>query len=192
MSVVERVGKSNTGAYIRLKIDRPDVVKHYNQLFDQFGSYYRTTVRKKKWPPRIIFHFLLGAAINARVIAGTSDALLDFLDELITGLTKGTDIVLDESESEEDAPILPVKRQRTITWKTDHSRLHGKHTPSFIDGKRAKCMCCHDINKVAIRCSECNVHLHVKGAGSNNCWWRFHNLIEFENIAPDVDCYAEI
>ena len=198
ISTVERVGKNNTGAFVRLKIDRPDVVGHYNRgmggtdLFDQFGSYYRTNVRKKKWPPRIIFHFLLGAAINTRIIAGTSATLLDFLDELITGLIAGANIDIVESDNEDIVPTMPLKRQRTITWKTDHSRLHGKHTPTFIDGKRAKCMCCHDVNKVSIRCCECNVYLHVKGDSSDNCWWRFHNLVDFEIVASDITCYAEI
>ena len=198
MSTVERVGKSNTGAFVRLRIDRPDVVSHYNRgmggtdLFDQFGSYYRTNVRKKKWPPRIIFHFLLGAAINSHIIASTSVTLLDFLDELITGLISGADTAIVESDNDELVPTNPLKRQRTITWKTDHSRLHGKHTPSFSEGKRAKCICCHDVNKVSIRCCECNIYLHVKGEGSNNCWWRFHNLLDFEIMTPDVACYAEI
>ena len=198
LSTVDRVGKSNTGAYIRLKIDRPDVVKHYNRgmggtdLFDQFGSYYRTTVRKKKWPARIIFHFVLGAAINARIIADNNVPLLDFLDGLITGLVKETDTIAIECDNEEVTPILTSKRQRTTTWKTDESRLHGKHTPSFVVGKRTQCMCCHDVNKVSIRCCECNVYLHVKGEGSNNCWWRFHNLLDFEIDSFDICCYAEI
>ena len=197
LSTVARVGKSNTGTYIRLTIDQPDVVKHYNRgmggtdLFDQFGSYYRTTVRKKKWPPRIIFHFILGAAINARIIADANVPLLDFLDDLITGLVKEPNTIAEESDNEL-APVMTAKRQRTATWKTDKSRLHGRHTPSFIEGKRTQCMCCHDINKVSTRCCECNVYLHVKGVGRNNCWWRFHNLVEFEMNDFDTLCYAEI
>ena len=43
---------------------------------------------KKKWPARIIFRFVVGAAINAGIIAVP---LLDFLGGLITGLVKDTE-----------------------------------------------------------------------------------------------------
>jgi hypothetical protein len=85
------------------------------------------------------FHFILGTARNSRIIADANVPLLDFLDDLIFKQDWSISQMLSLKSlimMNLLAPILTAKSKRTTTWKTDKSRLHGKHAPSFIVGKR--------------------------------------------------------
>lgn len=64
------IGKTNTAKrwdkILKKHIDvkRPEIISHYNggmggvDLLDQLISYYRVFIRSKKWPLRVIFHFV--------------------------------------------------------------------------------------------------------------------------------------
>ena len=63
-----------TKRHIVLRLGRPVIIRYYNRgmggtdLFNQRLAYYRTSVKSRRWPHRIIFHFLLACAINAYIL----------------------------------------------------------------------------------------------------------------------------
>lgn len=63
-----------TGGSKETIVERPTVINHYNagmggtDGMDQYLSYYRTSVRTKRWPHSIIFHFLLASVTNAFIM----------------------------------------------------------------------------------------------------------------------------
>ena len=63
-----------TGELQELMIMRPTIIGLFNagmggtDRFDQYISYYRTSVKTKRWPHTIYFHFLLCCAVNAWII----------------------------------------------------------------------------------------------------------------------------
>ena len=58
----------------RIAIINPDIVADYNSgkggtdLFDQYISYYESNDKSKKWPIRIITHFIMVSATNSHKI----------------------------------------------------------------------------------------------------------------------------
>lgn len=76
-----------------LQVDRPCVVKHYNDkmggvdLLDRFISYYRINARTKKWTVRLVFHMIdfviaAGWVLHRRYEAGMETPKRDKLDQL--------------------------------------------------------------------------------------------------------------
>jgi hypothetical protein len=65
----------------------------------------------------------------------------------------------------------------------DDVRLNGNHTPCVTpkdphsrSEMRGHCVSCDDKTKTITRCVECNIFLHIKGDGIENCWYRFHTM----------------
>jgi hypothetical protein len=65
----------------------------------------------------------------------------------------------------------------------DEIRLNGNHTPCVTpkdpysrSDMRGHCVSCDDKSKTTTRCVECNIFLHIKGDGQENCWYRFHTM----------------
>ena len=65
--------------------------------FDQQLSYYKSTIKTKRWQPRIFTHFISAAVVNAHILYRTSNklqredkgySLLSFIDILIDELAK--------------------------------------------------------------------------------------------------------
>ena len=58
----------------RQMIKIPTLAMIYNKcmggtdMFDQMCSYYRTTIKTKRWQIRIFTHFLMAAAVNAHIL----------------------------------------------------------------------------------------------------------------------------
>ncbi|MFO0000340.1 MAG: hypothetical protein ACK559_04360, partial [bacterium] len=66
--------KAPQNCQIRKRIKRPSNIKFYNagiggtDCEDHKLALYRTSVNSRKWPIRIIFHFLLAAVLNAHIL----------------------------------------------------------------------------------------------------------------------------
>ncbi|MEY4861808.1 MAG: hypothetical protein RL059_1512 [Bacteroidota bacterium] len=175
---------------------RPTLVNWYNKgmggtdSFDQCISYYRTGVKSKRWPHRIIFHFFLSSVINAHIIykwnTGIKINLLTFIEELID--TMAAMGVKNNTESDEDEfninYSVPIKKMRFDT-KIEHcDRLVGQHWPVSLpthnpqtgQHNRRKCAfpICSKIGSVF--CKSCHVALCIDDEGGSNCFTKFHTL----------------
>jgi hypothetical protein len=69
-----RNGKDPNNHYVRITLHRPNFVKFYNAGMggtdseDHKLALYRTSVHTRKWPHRILFHFLLASVLNAHIL----------------------------------------------------------------------------------------------------------------------------
>ena len=138
-SSIDRASSSSGGDYVRISIPQPHIIKKYNQgmggvdLCDQKLSYYRTSVRSKKWTVWLIIHFLYVAINNAHILCSNKNkfvrgnkgfTFLSFIDDLSNELiVKGKEL-LKENNTEEHK----VYRKQS-SWQSDPSRLIGYHGP---------------------------------------------------------------
>ena len=121
-----------------VKVHRPDAVKQYNasmggvDLVDRMVSIYRVSVRKCKWPARVILHFLDCAVNNALILYGdnarSGTALKDILDFIAFRLRIGECRArcIQEMEERKDlkasAPKPATKRRKVV----QHSLLEAR------------------------------------------------------------------
>lgn len=191
---------TTTKAYEQVDIERPTVVRAYNEgmggtdSFDQRLAYYRPAVNTKKWPHRIIFHLLQCSIINAHIIYKEKnqlqkhdplDDLFGFLDSIIDEITAiyGCEQQSDEEESEliENIRHNPVKRRRTVSETVSEKGHHVPYSLPAVDPKtkkanRLQCNAPGCKKKVSTFCSHCNVALCLELAGNENCWNKYHQL----------------
>ena len=197
------------GRYAKVMIRRPSCIADYNSgmggtdLFDQFCSYYKTTVRTKKWPMRIFTHFLKCTVVNAYIIWNALEiksgrrvkkvSLLDFTDMLIKEIIAEhwnatmTGDACARASAKNETPVFEhaTKPARLNTWmKHSGQRLNGTHTPIQLKNHkggpdlRTFCMVCNV--KCPTRCNECNCALHItEEDGDLSCWSKFHMLEDF-------------
>jgi hypothetical protein len=184
---IKRNSKNKNGDYEQITLPRPDIIGTYNSgmggtdLFDQYGSYYRTTIRCKRWQVRFFTHFLHAACTNAYIIYKdihmTTISYLDFLTMLINELAT----VEVDSDSEMEKSIVqtpPRTYQYRTTWLKDMSRLSGIHNPIVVTKhERRCCIVCPGNKKVNTCCSTCNVALCFDKKDS--CWEKFHHRPHF-------------
>ena len=191
------------GKWERIRLDRPSVVGVYNagmggtDLFDQYCTYYRTTIKTKKWTTRIITHMVMCCLVNAYVIykhANAETSLLDFLDIYISEL-------LHEQEPQRNVTaILSSERTRQIgnnrldKWYDDTFRLTGQHFCASLQRKawvptseqghqidpRKPCILCK--TKCATICNMCKVHLCISDPNELSCFEKFHSLEDIKNL----------
>ncbi len=73
-SIVRNERNKNTGAHDKIVLHRPCIIGMYNRgmggtdSFDQHLSYYRTSVKTKRWPHTVYFHFMLCCVTNAWIL----------------------------------------------------------------------------------------------------------------------------
>jgi len=170
-SIVRRNSKNKNGNYVPLLLHG----WYYNEgmggtdRFDQYGSYYNTSLRTRKWHIRIFTHFLQAAVINAYILYVSkykaSLPYIEFLDLLIGQLVDDPKEIVDSDSESSEIEVKPAhnpkKRWRT-TWQNDHSRLCGEHFPvqHSQNGRdtRTLCMFCKK-RKPSQKCSTCGVSL---------------------------------
>lgn len=178
-------------------VTRPEIISLYNggmggvDLLDQLISYYRVFIRSKKWPLRVIFHFVDFAIcsswleyrkdrINAKNPKKDIKDLLNFRIELSQSIIKvgnptrqikrGRPRLVTESEevpirkvpaSYEKRPCKDVRLD-----KVDHLAEHdSKIQPTRC--KKNKCS-----GRTFFYCSKCKVHLCI--TKKKNCFAEFH------------------
>ena len=100
LTTCTRSSRDQNGVYRQLQLPQPDVIRLYNKGMggidgvDQKLEAYRTNLKTKAWPPKVIFHGIQLAQVNAHIIYKQIDAksenyrLLDFsltlIDELVS------------------------------------------------------------------------------------------------------------
>lgn len=189
---VDRNTKNSNGEYQKVNIQRPTAIENYNtgmggtDLFDQYGSYYRSKVRARRWPVRIFTHFMTAAAINAYILhsklSSNKNGFLEFYRALVREM-KG---VNPPAEIDDDIEEPITKRWRTTSAKADLDRLENNeyHYPQrpgpLYTGvtQRGKCMVCTE-TKCSTKCGHCNAWLCIVGEKAENCFWKFHNVTNY-------------
>lgn len=201
---VNRKEKNGNGEWEIRPIKIPTLILLYNKsmggtdLFDQFGSYYRSTLKSVKWHIRLISHFFVAACINANILyqgnkattAHHNDQQLKFMVKIIDQWS-GFEEVQDKDqndEDEEEAPIVVAPSERTEyesrkyrnelirDWET---RVSGIHTVQYVPNNNRKyCTVCRQ-SRTRHMCLECNVYCHVSGETDNNCWHTLHTHRKF-------------
>lgn len=179
-------------------VSRPEVISLYNNgmggvdLLDQLISYYRVFIRSKKWPLRVIFHFMdFGVCSswleyrkdqeNAGISKKKYKDLLHFRKDLAYSLIKVGNPVRGDKRSrqaKENQEFAPEKRRKPaanqevrpskdiIVDGVDHMPLHdGKDHPTRC--KHGKCS-----GRTFFQCKKCKVHLCI--SKSHNCFSEFH------------------
>lgn len=185
-------------------MQRPTVIGWYNygmggtDVFDQMLSYYRTSVKSKRWPHAIIFHSLLACAVNAWKLYKLAYDLKkhdecgnfkSFLEKLIVQLC-GDDVSTPSSDSETElddtdssmAVQLAPKRRKTAHASADDPRFTGNHQvcqlPSYdSDGHRnsRSCMAPRCTSQTSTVCMQCGVYLCIKFAKNGTCFQKYFN-----------------
>jgi hypothetical protein len=192
-----------TKLYSVLRLPRPTVIKAYNKgmggtdQFDQKLAYYRPSIKSKKWPHRIFFHFLMCSIINAHILyckvntLKKHDKLADlfsFIDALVESLSKsGIDDV--QLPTEEVIDHKPLKRMRKCTALEVCPRggegMHMPYSLPAVDpgtGKqnRVKCKAINCERKVSTFCQTCNVALCISLLeGNSTCFSKFHSICPY-------------
>ncbi|XP_007562569.1 piggyBac transposable element-derived protein 3-like [Poecilia formosa] len=172
-----------------LTIRRPNIVQEYNakmggvDLSDRMMSYYRMSVRTKKWTIRMLMHFMDLALANSWLLYrrdhqehGTPrKAILMFLafrmDVAQVFLNK-----CDVTHAEEESACCPQPGQRALVTPIPHISARttsAAHLPEVADLKNPmRCRQQGCAGKSRVRCLTCNVFLCLQSR--RNCYEAFH------------------
>eukprot|EP01038_Epipyxis_sp_PR26KG_P015102 gene15102-20320_t len=145
-TICERKDKSVPGVvYRKTKLAQPSVIKMYNQTMggtdgmDQKVSYYKTMVKKKKWPWVIISHFLHVSIVNAHILyklehnPKRGDEFFELVD-FIRGISSAWRTV--------PKSFTPHKKMHRVSEKNPNRHLNTTHIPGHLtrsgneDGRR--------------------------------------------------------
>jgi len=195
-----------TGIWEKAPLAIPSIITNYNKgmggtdLFDQFLSYYRTSVKTKRWPHRIYFHFLMCCVVNSWIIYKFFFApnkhekygsLLTYLLEIIEGLTDTSKVDHPYREAPEARPLMAPKHRKTEETNAKLAKVRGPHWPYSLpqmttnrrgdvipNRKTCKNIGCN--SKVATFCSTCGVALCLNlridpiTKSQTNCFMEYH------------------
>ena len=178
-SVVSRAIKEGNTYKGHNLIGIPTLAQTYNgtmggtDRFDQQMSYYESTIRTKRWQPRIFTHFTSAAAVNAHILYRSSNnlqrgdkgySLLSFIDMLIDDLAEARRA---EKKGESAASRYvglhcPVKKADIVC--SDGTRVEG----------RQRCKVCSA--RVNTYCEQCDVALCFGDYEypDDSCFKQFH------------------
>jgi hypothetical protein len=197
--------------YRKKQFSRPTVCKSYNKtmggtdLADLFLAAYATNHRARRWQPRILFHCIQIAVVNAHILYCHQKALghgsfrlLDFIGLLLEEIAPKPPPPSQVASYSPDV----VLSSRNRAWWNAHVRLRteGQHfpdkftqpRPSHADEKRdspfRKCIYCRE-KQVQTFCKQCGVYLCL-----GRCYHEWHTLHDLddkpENVADDA-CSSE-
>jgi len=197
-TIVSRNTKEKSGAFKKIEITQPTVVKTYNYAMggtdkmDQLVSYYLTMIRTRNWQHRIFTHFLTVAVVNAHILYKTKfpGAATEFaiLKDFIIGVCKEWGIPASVRHADEQ----PSKRRKGMSSIPAEVRLHGRHSPRMLPQPsesypakksrrdlRRKCALEGCGKKASFECMECDVGLCIAKLAPNapaiSCWEVFHS-----------------
>jgi hypothetical protein len=210
--VCERNCKQAGGQrYMKKLVPRPTICKVYNKtmggtdLADFFLSAYATSHRAKRWQPRILFHCIQLAVVNAHIIYRNKNGLqhgscklLDFITLLLQQIAPKPAPTSQQSSYVPSAVLSSHNR----SWWSAHTQLRtqGQHFPDKFSRPRPqregetrqdpgrKCIyCCR--KKVLTFCKQCGVYLCI-----GRCFHEFHthhNLNEQPEMSEKATSSSE-
>jgi hypothetical protein len=193
--------------YRKKQFSRPTVCKSYNKtmggtdLADLFLAAYATNHRAKRWQPRILFHCIQLAVVNAHILYCHQKALphgsfrlLDFIVLLLQ------EIAPKPPPPSQVASYLPgaVLSSRNRAWWNAQVRLRteGRHFPDKFeqprpqhphttrDNPRRKCFYCRK-KYVLTFCKQCGVFLCL-----GRCFHEWHTLHDLNEQPESVSSSA--
>jgi hypothetical protein len=202
--VCERNVKQEAGqAYHKKQIPRPTVCKVYNKsmggtdLEDLFLAAYATSHRAKRWQPRILFHCIQMAVVNAHILycdrkglSRSSCRLLDFLSMLFNEIAPKPAPMSQPSHYD---PSVVLSSRNRAWWNGHvHVRTQGQHFPDAFrsprpqranetrEDPRRKCIyCCK--KHVLTFCKQCGIFLCL-----GRCFHDFHTLRDLDE-QPEIE-----
>lgn len=191
----DKVRRWSQAEKVHLEVNRPEIVKIYNEFMggvdklDFLIALYRIHAKTKKWPVRIIFHFMDLALANswleyreAQQRIGTSPRkiydLLQFRSIVAETLIKaeadkrpGRPRKSSSPDLQEGAP--PEKRSVPAVRPIPEVRYDGvQHWPEHQDGLGQRCKMDKCTGRSRIKCTKCNVFLCLMK--ERNCFKAFH------------------
>jgi hypothetical protein len=195
-----------TRKYQKVNLEQPTIYNLYNfgmggtDHVDQMLSYYRPKIKTRKWPTRIIIHFILVSIFNAFVLYKDSQqpkrgengfTYISFLQMLVTDLRA-------TRSAKKSAQVLPDRKKsfsKMAAMETSPSRVSGQHFP-YVDTdvsekeqaaglkkRRGNCMYCRKkTNVMCGRCEKflCVVNSDADGDPEDTCWKSFHTKADFK------------
>lgn len=205
------------GAWRRKIYTRPTIVSAYNNGMggtdsgDQRMASYRTTLKTRKWIPRILSHCLNSSIVNLWIIYKNTykdeplipKTHLQFREMLVDQLFEETleRNILHPAEHRE-------RKQSKTAWNQDISRRTDYHFVEMVkkpeeirrEGKknasgehsnmrnyyRGHCMLCDKC--VSTKCKSCGIYLCIINEGNNiTCFEKFHTKLELFGDEPEVE-----
>ena len=192
-----RVQNDYNNRWERMAFQQPSIIKTYNtrtggtDSFDQRLSYYRPSLKTRRYPPRVFVHFLNASVVNAYIIhreyhkTEKTFQLRNFIENLVFELAPQADNLASQG-------VPPIFKRRKIQWEQQRIRLDKNeiHAPFIeelpdkalnIKHFRSRCVICQ--NKSNVRCLTCGAYLCVKGKYSDGihevtCWMKFHTKVK--------------
>ena len=195
-----------TGVYSHLELPRPTIIAKYNKgmggtdLFDQHVSYYRTSVKTKRWPHTVIFHFLLVCVVNSWLLYkdihkpkphqkyGNLLSYVDHIVDVMCSMTDGTEEDVDVAEVGEDNGFQRAKKavkqeNVSIPLLRQAGNHYSMRLPNLdTDGKtnRRQCRgpnCKKQTPSYCTKCGEalcCDEKLAADGVTKTTCFIEYH------------------
>lgn len=191
------VGKVDTAhrydkiAQKKINIDRPQIVRDYNinmggvDLMNQMISYYRISIRSKKWTLRMITHFIdfsivqswIEYKMDCKKAGIPTKEVMDLLafrmklsKQLVyfqTAAKRSARITLDEVRSKHLHQEKSRERRTEEEVRYDEYRHYAKYSEKRLRCKLESCN-----QKSQVICSKCNVHLCLNK--NNDCFYEYH------------------
>ena len=200
----ERNQKQQGGQeYRKQQFPRPTVCKNYNKsmggtdLADFYLAEYATTHRAKRWQPKILFHCIQQAVVNAHILCcsknGVSNAqfpLLDFITQLLQEIAPKPAPPAQDPCGYQPAGM----SSRNRSWWNSKVKLRteGRHFPDKLsnplpqavgqkrENRQRKCIYCRERDTLTF-CSQCGVHLCL-----GRCYHDFHTLHDLDTPPENV------
>uniref|UniRef100_A0A8C1ND68 Si:ch211-255f4.7 n=1 Tax=Cyprinus carpio TaxID=7962 RepID=A0A8C1ND68_CYPCA len=164
-----------------VSIRRPSIVREYNNkmggvdLTDRMFSYYRMSVRTKKWTLRMLMHFTVRSTPRKGIMQFLEfrmEVAKTFLAQHNNGQEDSTDL----SEQEDNTDHSEPEKKRTVKEVPHISvrRRSNAHIPEVVNLKNAaRCRVTGCSGKTRVRCVTCKVFLCLQAA--RNCYTVFHS-----------------
>ena len=153
-----------------------------------FLSYYRSSVKTKKWPHAVYFHMHICSVINAGIVYKTVHNLdkhhrlgnvkgwMEMYIDHLLGKTVGQRAAADEVVGAVSADYIAPKHVTKVAVGPSDVRYMGSHWPVKVDSTRAVCKNLYCGAKVSTFCDKCGVALCVRGPNGRFCFKEYHTM----------------
>jgi hypothetical protein len=158
---------------------------------------YATTHRAKRWQPKILFHCIQQAVVNAHILCCSKNEvtnaqfpLLDFITQLLHEIAPKPPL---PSQVASYSPGVVLSSRNRSWWNNKVKlRTEGRHFPDKFsnplpqalgqkrENRQRKCIYCRERDTLTF-CSQCGVHLCL-----GRCYHDFHTLHDLDNPQENV------
>ena len=191
----DKVKRWSQAEKTHIQVDRPEIVKIYNESkggvdkLDFLIALYRIHAKTKKWPVRVMLHFVDFALANSwleyreqQQLIGTSPRkiydLLQYRGAVAEALIKAEPDRRPGRPRHSVLPALeegvpPKKRSASAAKPIEEVRFDSVgHWPEHLDGLGQRCKMEGCAGRSRIKCTKCNIFLCL--TKDRNCFKAFH------------------